>query len=78
MREEEPIIYAVTGAVILLPYGIIPTFHQAPMAEFMLRMAACLTCCHFSGEGASMARGRWSGHLPRGYDRDDVCVPFMM
>ena len=51
LRGGKPIGYVFVGGLMLILYGIIPTFSLHISAACTRRTAACLSCCRCCGDG---------------------------
>jgi hypothetical protein len=54
-REGRPLTYGIVGAIILVLYGILPTFHRHNLGVSMPRMVECSSYCRCYGVGVLMA-----------------------
>ena len=56
LREGKPWWYALAGGVVLILYGVIPTFQPAHFGRVYAAYGGCLSCRRCCGDGASTGR----------------------
>lgn len=57
LREAKPVSYGIAGSLILVAYGVIPTFQQFPTFGRVMRpMAVFLSFSLCFGAGGSIAK----------------------